>query len=55
MFTFTSTIFFMLIDIICSAFLIGVAIIALAIAIFVVTAFIKAMFSLKKNNTMDDK
>ena len=55
MFTFTSAIFFMLLDILVSAMLIGAGVIVLAIIIFIVSGIIKAMLPSKKSKNPDNK
>lgn len=55
MFTFTSAIFFMLLDIMLSAILIGAGIIVLALVSFFVCGMIKAMLPTKKPEKPDDK
>lgn len=61
MFSFTGSIFLMLIDVVAAALLIGLTIAALAVIIFVLSQFIKAMFFANKlnkinmENKIDDK
>lgn len=53
MFAFTSKIFAILIDVICSAFLVGLGLIVLAIILYTVICVIRAMVKHEKNEADD--
>ena len=53
MFTFTSIIFFGLLDLMISAILVGIGIVVLALIILLVSELIKAMLFAKKTNNSD--
>lgn len=55
MFTFTSVIFFGLLDLIISAILVGIGIVVLAVIIFLVSQLIKAMLCANKAEEPDNK